>query len=140
LTLQEEEEMEAKNAELGSFLDRIGGAIHSQTVNILSDKVRLYAPQQNIAIMFPLAMVLKAGRCQAPCSCGKGFCKSCFLHESANLIDHVMAFVLQPAPGSAGPAMDLSAGRLPPHALKELFELQEAAAGKAPDADYLIQK
>jgi len=75
--------MEAKNAELGSFLEKIGGAIHSQSVNIYPDKV---------------------------------------------------------APGSSGPAMDLSAGRLPPHALKELFELQQAAAGKPPDVGHLIQK
>jgi hypothetical protein len=50
LTLEQEEEMERKDADLGSLLDRLGGSIHGKALNISPSKVpisKLLTPTQS---------------------------------------------------------------------------------------------
>ncbi|WIA18121.1 hypothetical protein OEZ85_009599 [Tetradesmus obliquus] len=79
LTLEEEEQHEARDESLGSMLDKLGGAIHGTSLNIM--------PTERLA---------------------------------------------QATPSSAG--------RLPPHALQELLQLQSQAAGGPIDASHIINK
>lgn len=143
-TLAEEEELEAQDEQLGSLLDRLGGSVHGRAVAIGPNEVRWCAVLSTLQHhsqkrtgrhctlrLPPMPLLL------LPLSCHYTQPHKLCVSEPPAPLPRLPLLTLLQGPA---PATTTGAGRLPPSALRELFELQRAAAGGAVDVERLLAK
>lgn len=117
LTLEQEEELEGKDAALGSLLDRLGGSIHGKALHITPSKVT------------------------AACALtDDGRNAHVFHTPTPQCLPCPWVAAQEQLQAQQVPQVSDSSGRLPPDALRQLLELQAQASGGPLQADALLHK
>lgn len=116
LTLEQEEELERKDAALGSLLDRLGGSIHGKALHITPSKV------------------------PAACALTDDGRNAHVFHTTPQCLPCPWVAAQEQLQAQQVPQMSDSSGRLPPDALRQLLELQAQASGGPLQAEALLHK